>query len=87
MAYLMAFSNPSETAMSVWAIPEPLVYESLSTLPLKKDGQGHGIQIFPDKQRVEHFDASPDLSPFFQALPLARQELAVLDRLATPMNW
>ena len=59
-------------------MPEPLVYESLSVLPLKKDAEAYVIQVFPDKQRIEHFDASPDLSQFFQILSLAGQELSVL---------
>src|SRR5258708_4800337 len=35
--YLMAFSSSSDTTIKVWAIPEPIVYDSLSSLPLKKD--------------------------------------------------
>jgi len=78
VAYLLAFSNPSDTAMRVWAIPEPVLYESLSSLPVKGDGQEYTIQIFPDKQRIENYAESPDLAPYFQEFPLSRQELLVI---------
>src|SRR5437763_1684562 len=37
VAYLLAFSNPSAITLSVWAIPEPILYDSLSSIPLKQD--------------------------------------------------
>lgn len=78
VAYLLAFSNPLDTTLSVWAIPEPLLHDSLLSLPLKEDGQGYTIQIFPDKQRIEHSATTPELAPFFQEFPLSRHELLVL---------
>ena len=78
IAYLMAYSDPSDAKLGVWSLPEPLLHESLSSLNLKKDGQGYVIQIFPRRQRIEHYAASPDLTPFFQKLSLSRQELALL---------
>ncbi len=74
----MASSNPSDAKMRVWAIPEPIVHESLSSLPLKEDGQSYAFEIFPEEQRIKHFDASPDLSPFSKELWLSQQEMAVL---------
>jgi len=78
VAYLLAFSNPSDTTLSVWAIPEPLLYDTLSSLPLKEDGQAYTIQIFTNKQQIEHCAASPDLAPYFQTFPLSRHELLML---------
>lgn len=77
-AYLLACSNPSDTMLYVWAIPEPLVHDSLSRLPPKEVGQEYTIEISPDKQRIEHDATSPDLTPFFQPLTLSRQELLAL---------
>ena len=78
VAYLLAFSNPSDTTLNVWAIPEPLLHDSLSSLPPKKGGREYTIQIFVNNQRIEHYAASPDLAPYYQEFPLTRQELLVL---------
>jgi HNH endonuclease len=78
VAYLLAFSKPSGTTLSVWAIPEPILNNSLLSLPLKEGGQEYTIQIFTNKQRIEHWVGSPDLAPYFQEFPLSRQELLVL---------
>jgi hypothetical protein len=78
MAYLLAFANPSGTTLNVWAVPEPLLYNSLSSLPLKESGQDYTIQIYTRKQRIDHCANSPDLTPYFQEFPLSRQELLVL---------
>jgi HNH endonuclease len=78
MAYLLAFSNPSEMTLNVWAIPEPLLNDSLPSLPLKKSGEERSVQIFAEKQRIEKYAASPDLTPYFRTYPLSRRELLVL---------
>jgi hypothetical protein len=80
VAYLLAFSHPSDGKLNVWAIPEPLLYDSLSSLSPKEGGNEYTVQISPKRQRIEGYDASPDLGSFFQELPLSRQELLVLRR-------
>jgi len=78
MAYLLAFATPSDTTLSVWAIPEPILYDSLGRLRLEEAGQKYTLQIFPDKQRIEHDELSTDLLPYFRQLPLSGKELLVL---------
>jgi 5-methylcytosine-specific restriction endonuclease McrA len=78
VAYLLAFSNPSDTTLSVWAIPESLLFDGLSSLPLKEGGPEYTIEIRTDNQRIEGCAESPDLAPFFQEFPLSRRELQVL---------
>jgi hypothetical protein len=77
-AYLLASWNPPETTLNVWAIPEPLLNDSLSSLPFEEKGRKYTVQIRPDKQRIERYDASPDLTRYFRRFRLARQELLVL---------
>jgi hypothetical protein len=78
VAYLLACSSPLVPTLFVWSIPEPVVYESLSSLVLKEGGQDYTIQITTDKQRIEHYAGSPDLREYFHGLPLSRHELLVL---------
>lgn len=78
VAYLLAFSNPSDTALRVWAIPEPILYDSLPALSVKKGGQEYYIVIHTNRQRIEHYPTSPDLTPYFQDFQLSRQELLIL---------
>lgn len=80
--YFMACTSPSDEAVSAWAVPEPLIYDSLSNLPVKKTG-GYSIEVRPDRQRLERYAASPDLSPFFRRFPLSRQELELLRECRT----
>jgi hypothetical protein len=77
----LAFSNPSETTLNIWAVPEPILHASLSSLPPKAGGQGqeYTIQIFTGKQRIEHYAASPDLAPYFRQLERSPQELRALE--------
>jgi len=51
----------------------------LASLLFEEGGQKYTVQISTDKQRIERYDASPDLSPYFQSFPLTRQELRILD--------
>jgi len=78
VAYLLAFSNPSDAKLNVWAIPEPLLYDSLSNLSPNEGGNEYTVQISPKTQRIENYDASPDLRPYFQEFPLSRLELLIL---------
>src|SRR5262245_50580562 len=79
VAYLLAFSNPSNARLCTWAVPESLLYDSLSRLPLKAGGEEYTIQIFANKQRIAHDPASPDLSSYFADFPLSHHELRVLE--------
>ena len=58
VAYLLACPSPSDNKLCVWAIPEPLLYDSLSSLPPKAGGHEYTIQIRTDRQRIEHYAAS-----------------------------
>ncbi len=78
LAYLMAFSNPSDDTIQVWAIPEPVIFESLSRLPLKEGGGEYTIQIRRKTQRIEHDAESPDLTQYFTEFPLTPEELQLL---------
>ncbi len=78
VAYLLVFSKPQGATLSVWALPEPLLHESLSRLPTKKSDQAYTVEIHPDKQRIKTDPASPDLAAYFQEVPLSRQELLIL---------
>jgi hypothetical protein len=80
VAYLLACSNPSDTMLYVWSIPEPVLYDSLSSLPFKEGGQEYTIQIYTDKQRIENCPASPDLTQYFREFPLSPHELLVLEK-------
>ena len=50
------------------------------SLPIKKGGEEHTIQIFTKKQRIENYAASPDLTPYFQEFALSQYELRVLNK-------
>jgi hypothetical protein len=78
VAYLLACSNPSDAMLVVWSIPEPLLHDSLSSLPPKKGGQEYTILIRTDKQRIEDCAAAHDLTEYSRAFSLSRHELLVL---------
>lgn len=77
-AYVLAFSSPSTKTMCVWAIPEQLLYESLSNLEPKEGGEEYTIKIHSDKQRIEKYLKSPNLAQYFREFPLSDQELEIL---------
>lgn len=82
--YLLACCSPGDFTLNVWAIPEPLLYDVLEELPAKEgaqhaDGQEYTIEISPDKQRIERFTDSPDLSPYFRRSRLPHLEYKVLE--------
>jgi hypothetical protein len=78
VAYLLAFSNPSDKRLRVWALPEPIVHSSVSRLPVKAGGDEYSLRIFADKQRVENDPASPNLAQYFQEFRLSQRELMLL---------
>jgi hypothetical protein len=80
VAYLLACCKPGDTALQVWAIPEPLLYGSLSGLQFEEGGQKYTIEIVSDRQRIERCDISPDLTPYFRRFKLARHELQMLNK-------
>jgi hypothetical protein len=79
MAYLLACSGPSDQTINVWAIPEPVLYGSLSNLPLKQGDREYTIEIKVARQRIERCTASPDLRPYFRGLLLSADELRLID--------
>jgi len=76
--YLLACWKPTDTMINVWAIPEPILHDSLSSLLFEEKGQKYTLQIKTEKQRIERFDASPDLTPYYRRIQLAGQELLIL---------
>jgi hypothetical protein len=79
VAYLLAYSDPADTTtLGVWVIPEPILYDSLAGLSLKRDGAGYAIAIYPGEQRIRAHAASPNMTPYFQELSLSPRELQVL---------
>jgi hypothetical protein len=75
--YFMACTSPPDATVSAWAVPEPLIYDSLLHLPVKKTG-GYSIEIRTDRQRLERYAEFPDFSRFFRRFPLSRWELQLL---------
>lgn len=78
VAYLLACCKPADTALNVWAIPEPFLYDSLSSLLFEEAGKKYTVEISTDKQRIHRYDASPDLTPYFRRLQLTRKKLQIL---------
>jgi HNH endonuclease len=78
VAYLLAFSDPASTDLSIWAVPEPLLYAWLSSLQFDQGGQQYPLQVFPKEQRIYKWAESPDLGPYFQDFPLSEHELRTL---------
>jgi 5-methylcytosine-specific restriction endonuclease McrA len=78
VAYLLAFSSPTDTTLNVWSIPEPILHKSLSNLPLKESGQEYTLQISTNKQRIANDVTSPDLTAYFRKSSLSPRELLVL---------
>jgi HNH endonuclease len=78
VAYLLACCPPEETSFDVWAIPEPVLYESLSGLVFEEGGNKYTVQIWPDEQRIHKSSTSPDLTPYHRRFRLTPQELLVL---------
>ena len=80
VAYLLARWRPSGRTMNIWAIPEPLMHDTLPRLPIKKSGKGYNVQIYPDKQCFHGCEASPDLSPYCESFQLDQYEKQLLDK-------
>lgn len=64
--------------MNVWAIPEPLLHDALASLLFEEARQKYTVQISTDRQRIDRYEASPDLTPYFRRFHLAQEELRVL---------
>lgn len=77
-AYLLACCKPADTTMNVWAIPEPLLHDALASLLFEEARQKYTVQISTDRQRIDRYEASPDLTPYFRRFLLAQKELRVL---------
>ena len=79
VACLFAHCEPANTTMNIWAIPEPLLHDSLGGLRFEEGGQKYTIEIRIGKQRIERWGASPDLTPFYQQLQLDQNEVLLLE--------
>ena len=80
VAYLLACCEPADTAMGTWALPEPVLYDSLPGLNLEQAGQRYTVVIHADKQRIECCTASPDLAPYYRRIRLQRNEMLLLEK-------
>jgi hypothetical protein len=78
VAYLLACTSPNVRILSVWTIPEPVLFSCLPGLPTKEGRQEYTIQIHPDRQRFHQYAESPELSRYFREFPLSRGELRLL---------
>lgn len=78
VTFLMAAWNSSLSEMHIWAIPEEIIQNALSTIPLNQDGINKTIRILPDRQLIEKCDHSPDLQPYYLQLELTAEEQAQL---------
>ena len=79
-AYLFACCKQEETSFKVWAIPEPIVHECLTSLVFEEDAQKYIVQISTEKQRFDRYDSSPDLAPYFRSIQLLPDELHALKK-------
>ncbi len=77
-AYLLACCEPEDTTMHAWALPEPLLHDSLQGLVFEQAGQKYTIQILTDKQRIERWATSPDLTPYYRRFHLGPNEMLLL---------
>lgn len=76
--YLMSSLSSKSDELRVWAIPEPIVDESLSRLPSKKTGGEFSVEISHENQRFEHDPRSPNLTQYFGEYHLSRHEAELL---------
>jgi hypothetical protein len=79
VAYLLACCKPAAATLNVWAIPEPLLHDALASILFEEGGQKYTVEISTDKQRIERYDASPDLTPYFRQFRLTQEELLVVE--------
>ncbi len=81
VVYLMTCCAPHEATFHVWALPEPIVYASLGSLPTKKSSEvQYNFEISPAKQRIERFSDCPDLTLYYRRHEFTPREMAWLDR-------
>jgi predicted restriction endonuclease len=79
-AYLFACAKPGDTAMRLWAIPEPILHDSLRSLVFEQKEQKYTVEISTKKQRIERYEASPDLYPYFRTVELSPDEALILEK-------
>ena len=78
VAYLFAHCEPEDTRMDTWALPEPVLHDSLASLPFEEKGKKYTVEIRIDEQRIRRCGASPNLTPFYQQLQLEQNEMLLL---------
>lgn len=79
VAYLLACCGPADTWMNTWAIPEPLLHDSLGSLLFENKSQKYTVQISTDKQRIERYAASPDLTSYYRRFHIEKDEMLLLE--------
>jgi hypothetical protein len=79
VAYLLACCEPASKEMNTWAIPEPLLYDSLTSLPFEEAAKKYTVEIWTDKQRIERYTACPDLTPCYRLFYLEQEEMLLLE--------
>lgn len=78
-AYLLTCCKPADKGINVWAIPEPILYDSLESLPFEERGKKYTVEISAERQRIDRYSASPDLTSYFRRIELTEQELHILE--------
>ena len=86
-AYLLACCQPADTTMDTWAVPEPLLYDSLPGLNFEQAGQKYTLEIQTDKRRIERCTASPDLTPYHRRFQLRHNKILLLKKAQKRMRW
>jgi hypothetical protein len=76
--YLLAWWNPLDSFIHVWAIPDHVVYAVLDYLPIGEDVEKRLVQVRPERHTFEKCENSPNLAPYYSKLDLADQEMAAL---------
>ena len=87
VAYLLACCEPADTGMNTWVIPEPLLYDSLVSLPFEEAAQKYTVEISNDKQRIERCAASPDLTSYYRRFHLKKNEMLLLEKSREADAW
>jgi hypothetical protein len=78
VTYVCVCSMESDPSFSVWVIPEPVLYGSLSSISLNEAEAAYPFEISANEQRIKHFPQSPDITTYFQEIHLSKHELQIL---------
>jgi hypothetical protein len=78
VAYVFACAKPGENAVRLWVIPEPILRDCLQALTFEEEGQKYTVEIYPERQRFERYEGSPDLGPYFRTIELLPDEVLAL---------